>query len=279
MLGPKSWSIAALAAVAFTTPAWAQTPSPLPEWEYSAGIPLRSYFLWGHLPKWEYNVGVGTAFEPKYDGASQYHFQTGPSIDIRYRDIAFLSTGEGLGWNFLHARNYRLGVALTYDLGRTEHSDYRLRGVGDVQPGPEIKLFGEYVWFPVVFRADVRRALGGYNGWVGDLSIYAPILGSEKYRYFVLFGPSVTFTDGNYARNYFGISPEQAAKSGYPAFQAFGGVKELSIGTSATWFFRDNWYVNVSGGAGRLLGDAASSPTTNEKLQGVVSFTLGYDFN
>lgn len=268
------WLLLALAAL--PAPGQAQTPSPLAEWEYSAGMQLRSYYLWGKLPDWEYNLGIGGEFEPKYDGASQYRILPGPSIDIRYKDIAFLSTGEGLGWNILHARSYRAGIALSYDLGRAQDSDYRLRGVGDVQPGPELKIYGEYVWFPVTFRMDLRRSIGGYNGWVSDFSVYTPIMGSEKF--FVLVGPSLTVADGNYMQNYFGISDAQSAQSGYPPFRAVGGVKQFSFGESATWFFHDPWYINVSGGLSRLLNDASHSPTTSENLQGVVSLTLGYDW-
>jgi outer membrane scaffolding protein for murein synthesis (MipA/OmpV family) len=263
-------------------PAHAQTPSPLAEWEYSAGMQLRSYYLWGKLPDWDFNLGLGAEFEPKYDGASQYHILPGPSIDIRYKDVAFLSTGEGLGINLVHKKNYRAGLALTYDLGRAQHEDYQLRGVGDVQPGPELKGFGEYVWFPVTFRVDLRRSLGGYNGWVSDFSVYTPIIGSEKF--FVLVGPSLTIVDGNYMQNYFGISDVQSQQSGYPQsgyppYRAEGGLKQFSFGSSATWFFRDPWYLNVSSGLSRLLGDASHSPTTTENLQGVVSLTIGYDWH
>jgi outer membrane scaffolding protein for murein synthesis (MipA/OmpV family) len=257
-------------------PAHAQTPSPLAEWQYSAGMQLRSYYLWGKLPDWEYNLGFGAEFEPKYDGASQYHVQPGPNIDIRYKDIAFLSTGEGLGVNILHEKNYRAGAAITYDLGRAQHEDYRLRGVGDVQPGPEFKIYGEYVWFPVTFRMDLRKSIGGYNGWVSDFSVYTPIMGNETF--FVLVGVSFIAVDGNYMQNYFGISQAQSEQSDYPPFRAVGGIKEFSFGESATWFFHDPWYVNVTGGLGRLLNDASKSPTTTENLQGVISLSVGYDW-
>jgi outer membrane scaffolding protein for murein synthesis (MipA/OmpV family) len=270
-------ALAATALLALHASASAQTPSPMAEWEYSAGMQLRSYFLWGHIPKWEYNLGLSTEFEPKYDGSNQYHLQPGPNFDIRYRDVAFVSTGEGLGINLLHAKTYRAGVALTYDLGRAQHSDYRLRGIGDVQPGPELKVFAEYVWFPVVFRTDLRRALGGYNGWIGDLSAYMPVVGSEKF--FVMVGPSLTFADGNYMQNYFGISETQAQNSGLAPFRAVGGFKEISLGASATWFFRESWYLNATGAGARFLNDAAQSPTTDEKLQGVISLSVGYDFS
>ena len=49
--------------------------------------------------------------------------------------------------------------------------------LSDIDPTPEAKLFWEVVLFPVVLRADIRRAMGGYNGWAGDFSAYMPIAG------------------------------------------------------------------------------------------------------
>lgn len=263
------------------TPALAQTPSPLPEWEYSAGVPLREYFE-PKPPRWEVNVGMGAQLQPKYDGSDQYQVLPGPAIDVRYYNLAFLSTGEGLGVNVFHGKTYRVGAALTYDLGRTDLYGFepsginRLRAVGGVPPGPEAKLFAEYVWFPVVFRVDVRRALGGYNGWVGDLSAYMPVVGTQ--RYFVFVGPSVTFVDGNYMQNYFGISKSQAQASGFPEFRAVGGLKQISFGASGTWFFYRQWFTNGVLAINHLLNDAARSPTTQQETQYAIGFTIGYDF-
>ena len=273
-------SIVAIAAV-LASAAQAQTPSPLPEWEYSAGIPLRQYFE-PNPPKWDVTVGMSAQLQPKYDGSQQYHVLPGPTIDVRYYDLAFLSTGEGLGINIFHGKRYRVGAALTYDLGRTDLYGFeppglnRLRAVGGVPPGPEIKLFGEYVLFPVVLRLDVRRALGGYNGWVGDFSAYMPVVGSRKF--FVFVGPSLTFVDGNYMQNYFCITEAQAQQSGLPAFRAVGGLKQVSLGSSATWFFSGHWFANSVLAVDRLLNDAARSPTTEQKTQYAFGLTVGYEF-
>jgi hypothetical protein len=37
----------------------------------------------------------------------------GPVINIHYLDIAFISTGEGVGYNVLRGDHYQLGIALT----------------------------------------------------------------------------------------------------------------------------------------------------------------------
>src|SRR6266436_7274895 len=77
----------------------AQTPSPLQEWQYSGGIILARLFQ-PDLPGWRRVLGVASEVQPVYDGARAYRVSGGPVINIYYRDIAFLSTWEGLGFNF-----------------------------------------------------------------------------------------------------------------------------------------------------------------------------------
>jgi outer membrane scaffolding protein for murein synthesis (MipA/OmpV family) len=107
-----------------------------------------------------------------------YRLQGGPVINIQYRDIAFASTGEGIGVNFLRGDHYRLGAAISYDLGRRVKDDYtNLHGMGDIAPAPVAKLFGSYVLsrkFPLILRADVRQLLRGANGTVGDVGSRRP---------------------------------------------------------------------------------------------------------
>jgi outer membrane scaffolding protein for murein synthesis (MipA/OmpV family) len=252
-----------------------QTPSPLAEWQFSGGVPLRGYFI-EKPPKWEYEVGLAFAIQPKYDGAKDYRILPGPTVDIRYRDIAFISTGEGLGWNILHGKTYRAGLALTYDFGRRLNRDAKDRGLGsNVNAAPEFKLFAEYVWFPVVFRGDVRRAIGGYDGVVGDLSVYLPVVGSEKF--FVLVGPTVTYGNTSFQQEFFGVSGAQAQARGVQPFVAESGLKSYGLGSNATWLINDHWRLNGSLSANRLIGDAASSPTTARKTQ--YGFALSLDYN
>lgn len=259
-------------------PAQAQTPSPLPEWVYSAGIPLRGYFN-QNLPKWQVELGMGTSFQPEYEGASSYELVPAPSFDIRYSDIAFLSVGEGLGVNLLRGRNYRAGLAVTYNLGRKLSNDFRVTTRRRVSPTAEIKAFGEYLIFPVVLRLDFRQALaGGYDGYVGDFSVYMPVAGSRRRRFVVFAGPSVTFASGGYMRKFFDVNAEQAVASGLPEFDAHGGTKSVAFGVNATWFFYQRWFVNGAGAVSRLVRDAERSPFTQEKTQGTVNFTIGYLF-
>jgi outer membrane scaffolding protein for murein synthesis (MipA/OmpV family) len=274
--------VAALAVIGVTSPiaAVAQTPSPLAEWQYSAGITLEQVYT-PDMPAWRIRVGPGMAFQPLYDGSSRYHVLAGPSIDIRYRNLFFLSTGDGAGVNFLSGRNWHLAFAVTYDLGRREQTDYEhLYGLGNINPAPALKLFGDYVIsknFPLDIRADIRRNLGGADGWIGDVGAYLPLPGSSE-TFFWFAGPSVTFADSTYMNSWFGVNATQAEHSGYPQYRASAGVKSYGLGVSATWLPAKHWIVNGDTALQQLVGSAAHSPITQRATGVVVSVSVDYQF-
>ena len=269
-----------LATALFAPRARAQTPSPLQEWQYSSGILLRQMFE-PHVPTWRVLLGVSGSVAPLYAGAAPYHVRPGPAIDIRYRNLAFFSMGAGLGVNVLRGDHYRAGIAIAYDLGR-QVSEYpsHLHGLGDINPAPVVKLFAAYAIsksFPLVIRADVRRIIGGADGWVGDLGLYMPLPGSSK-RFMMFAGPSVTLASGSYMQTVFGVSASQAAASGYPRYDAQGGLKATGFGFSTTWFITHHWLLNADTAVSRLLGDAADSPITQRQTQGTLDLTVAYVF-
>lgn len=267
----------ALCALALCLPAQAQTPSPMAEWQYSAGVALMPRFV-EQPPEWQVNLGFGTGLTPRYEGSDQSTWQTGPLFTAMYRDLAFFSLGEGLGVNFVANKTGRAGVAIAYDRGRREIDFPPLRGLGNINPAPELKAFGELVLFPVVLRADARRALGGHGGWIGDLSAYMPVAGSKTF--FVFVGPSATFADGTYMQNYFGITPQQSTNSdaGYAPYAAGGGLKSAQFGSNVTWFFTDNWFLQGVFAAQRFYGDAADSPIVRQREQYTGSVYVAYSF-
>ena len=260
--------------------AFAQTPSPLAEWQYSAGIQLQRLFE-PSIPTWQIELGVGGQFAPIADGLARYRVQPGPVIDVRYKDYAFISTGEGIGINLLTFSHFRLGAAITYDLGREVSQDRtHLHGLENIDPAPEAKVFADYALakgFPVTLRWDVRRQIGATDGWVGDFGAYTPLPGSSKsFAWFA--GPTVTAGSKRYMDSYFGVTEYQTTMTNYRQYNAEAGLKSTGFGVSAAWLITPHVIVNVSSAVNRLLGSAAESPITESKLQGVVSFSAMYKF-
>lgn len=257
---------------------FAQTPSPLQEWQYENGIILEKLFA-GTMPTWQRVVGVSVETQPTYPGSKAYAAQGGPVFDIRYKDIAFFSVGEGLGVNLLRGEQFRAGVALGFDRGRHVSDDYpRLHGLNDIGNAPTLKAFASGVLskrFPAIVRVDIRRILAGSEGWVGDVQFYTPLPGSSE-RFVMFAGPSITFSSREHNQKWFGVDPDQTLASGFGPYYAHGGATASGMGFSATKFFSPHWLVNLQTAASRRLGSAAQSPITSTTTDGLVALSFEY---
>lgn len=258
--------------------ACSQSPSPLQEWQYSGGIVLARLFE-PNLPEWRVILGTAAELEPVYQGARAYRVEGGPVINIRYKDIAFVSVGEGLGYNFLRGKYYRMGVSLGYDLGRRVSDDYpNLRGLGDIAVAPTVKLFGSYVLsksFPLVIQTDVRKIIGGADGVLGDLEAYMPLPGSSK-KFVMFLGPSITWANHRYLQKEFGVTPGQSLASGMPIFDVHGGTNSVGLGFSASKFLTAHWIINADAAISHLRGSAAESPITEARVQRALAISVDY---
>jgi len=270
--------VLALLLALFAGEAAAQTPSPLAYWQYSVGELLAaSEKKEPGAAAWDFTVGGGAMAVPKFEGARHYQGEPSVILDARYRDIAFASDGEGVGVNLVHGVNYRAGVAIGYDLGRDQHDDPRLKGLGNIDAAPEGKLFAEYFLLPVMLSATLHQAVGGHNGLLADLGAYIPLPFLDR-KLIVFTGPTVTFADGAYMRSYFGVSARQAAATAFPQYAAHGGFKSTGWGATAVYRLDDHWLLESDLAYERLIGDAANSPIVEMRSQFALGLNLGYRF-
>jgi outer membrane scaffolding protein for murein synthesis (MipA/OmpV family) len=267
--------------ISFSGTSAAQTPSPLQEWQYSGGVVLSRLFE-PDAPEFRKITGVAAEVAPIYSGARAYRVQGGPVINISYRDIAFISTGDGIGYNFLRGDHYQFGVAMAYDLGRNEQQDLNnLRGLGDIGAAPVAKLYGTWVLarkFPLILRVDARQFIGGAQGAIGDVGVYMPLPGSSKT--FVMFaGPSISFATHHYLQTLYGIPTAEAGVSGHPAYEvAHAGTSSVGVGFSATKFITSHWLLNMDAAISQIRGSAAQSPLIEERTQRVLAVSLNYQW-
>ena len=277
--GLRRLAVVAVLLVAAMRPVHAQTPSPLQEWQYSGGIILARLFE-PNLPKWRTVVGLAGEVQPVYDGSRAYRVMGGPDLLVYYRDVAFISSGEGLGYNVLRGEHYQLGLGLTYDLGRKAKEDLtNLYGMGDIKAAPVGKLYGTVVLsrkFPLILRVDARQFIGGAQGAVGDAAVYMPLPGSSKS--FVMFaGPSITVATHHYLQTLYGVSQQQALDSGHPEYLiTHNGTAAAGVGISATKFLGRHWLINIDGAISQLRGDPAHSPIVEKRTQRALAISFDY---
>jgi outer membrane scaffolding protein for murein synthesis (MipA/OmpV family) len=273
---------AAALCVAGASGAEAQTPSPLGFWQFSAGqvlVPVEE------APKWRITLGPTYSYQPKYEGSQHYEFQPGLNFEVRYKERLYLSTGEGLGYDLLRGRNYRAGVGLTYDLGRRIDSS-ELAGLNKVRSAPQFRVYGEYVLrpkvgaheFPIILSVTMYRAIGGYDGFNADAGAYMPIAGSAEKRWFVFAGGSASFADDDTLQAYFGVTPQESARSGYRVYRPNNSFRSFGTGIDAGWYFTEHWLISGSVGSKWLVGDASHSPYVFQKWQLSSNVSIGYTF-
>ena len=129
----------------------------------------------------------------------------------------------------------------------------------------------------IVFTFDVRYRATSQQGFVGDVGVYMPVIGTKSVQVFV--GPSVTLADDRYMNAYFGVSPRHAAPhSQFHTFEAHGGLKNANFGLTALYHFTDHWFVDVDAGIERLLGSAVESPLTQTKWGIGANASIAYTF-
>jgi outer membrane scaffolding protein for murein synthesis (MipA/OmpV family) len=268
-----------VAALGYSVAVHAQTPSPLQEWQYSSGLILERMFE-SQVPDIDAVLGAGAEVQPAYDGSRAYRVRGGPAIDVRYKDVGFISTGDGVGYNLVHRRGLEVGVSLAYDLGRKERLDYgNLTGMGDKSMSAVPKGFLTWVVsdrFPLVVRSDVRHLSRTGGGTVGDIGAYLPLPGSSP-RFVAFLGPSVTVANRRYLRDLYGVTNEQSMASGHPIYDVQNtGVEALGLGLSATWRLSRHYLLNVDGAVNRLGHEAADSPLVERTSARVLALSLDY---
>jgi outer membrane scaffolding protein for murein synthesis (MipA/OmpV family) len=259
----------------------AQTPSPLQEWQYSGGVILARLFE-PELPQFRTILGLASEIQPVYDGSRAYRNEGGPVINIHYRDVAFVSTGEGIGYNFLRGDHYQVGIGVTYDLGRNEKDDLgNLRGMGNIAAAPVGKIFGSWVLskrFPMILRVDARQFAGGAQGAVVDASVYMPLPGSS--RTFVMFaGPSITLATHHYLQTLYGVTPQQSLASGHPVYEIpDAGTSAAGVGFSASKFMTEHWIFNLDSAINQIRGSASRSPLVERRTQRILALSVDYQW-
>ena len=268
-----------LAIFAVPTAIVAQTPSPLQEWQYSSGLILARMFE-RDLPEVRVIAGVGSAIQPIYDGSRAYRVLGGPVIDVQFKDVAFVSTGDGIGYNVVHKRGLQLGVSVAYDLGRKERDDYaNLSGMGDKPVSAVPKLFGAWAVsqaFPLVIRADVRHLLRAGGGSIADLGAYFPLPGSSS-RLAMFLGPSITVADRRYLQDMYGVTNQESASSGHVPYSIkHSGIEATGLGFSATWTLSRHYLVNVNAAINYLGHLATDSPLVERASGHVVALSFDY---
>lgn len=193
-------------------------------------------------PTWVLTVGVAPIVAPAWQGSRDTAFSVFPDLRLNYKDAVFLSVQEGLGWNAINRDGWKIGPIARLRFGRREStggSPFLITGGSDALRGfGNIGIAGEFGGFAqyspnrrLALRAEVRQGTGGHTGLVAEPSIrFTDRAGPFRYS----LTARSTFATAKYTQVYFGVTPDQAARAGLPAFSTSGGLVSAGLGGTLT---------------------------------------------
>jgi MipA family protein len=249
---------------------------------------------------WAVSVGLGLVSTPEYEGASKRASSVLPDLNIKYgtRDFGSISLGSkarGLSWTMVDQEAYSFGIGLQGDGGRVDNKNgtawrpgsKRLLGMGEIKPSVELTAFGHVV-LGVPFILQIAKGLGDGKADSKDFSIKGPggarIELSSEIPFEVTkslslsVSPSVSWADSKFTQAYFGVTPEQAARTGFAAFKTKAGIRSVGLGLGANYKLSPQWSVNAFANYSQLHGDAGKSPLVQKKGQATVQLGVAYQF-
>lgn len=231
--------------------------------------------------KWRISIGPGMMISPEYPGSRALNVLPLPSLDIAYDNDRIFSQGlDVLGVNWLKndSDTYHVGTSISFDFqSRNESDDPHLHGLGNVHAGPKLKLFADYSYsFLMGSIATFQDIAGTGQGLLvsADLAANLPLTS----RWLVSIGPGVTWANSVYTRTLFGVSSQQSAASGLPAYSTSSGIRDIHVNTYTSFDFTPHWTGSVACTIGKLQRYAGGSPITEQRTELNIFTALNYKF-
>lgn len=229
-------------------------------------------------------AGPGLRTRPAYDGSGTRLTELVPVLRY-FGPIAFARSTQGVlegGVRFALAPGLHAGVQLSYEPGRrSADADFlERRGLATIDRGAALGVHAEWDGaigpVPITLLVRGRRQAQTELGTQADLRLSAGVLRSGSLAAGV-FAQSI-WADARSASAFYGVTPQQSASSGLPAFDAGSGW--LSASTGVLWSFDlgVEWMLVGNLEARRLQGDAAHSPLVERRWNHTASVGLARRF-
>ena len=234
---------------------------------------------------WDIILGATAQFSKVYEGSDGYRLEPLPYFHVLWHDMIELDP-EGINAFLIGNEKANAGVGLTYDWGRQQkniHALYgsrhpqSLQGLGNIDPSLGLKAFANYTIRKIEFGLEAVQYTGNQNdGLLFNFSAER----SYHYRKRWIFTPSIStdYGDDCYMQAYFGVTPTQASRSQFQAYDVGAGFKDVTIGLNSIYQWNPHWFVATDLSVQKLVGDAATSPITRSDIDPGITLTIGYHF-
>ena len=229
-------------------------------------------------------VGIGARVRPAYEGADSRRGDAIPYVRL-YGEHLFARTTQGIlegGVRLDPVGGVVFGAQVAYEEGRvTDESAFlTAHNFEDIDAGASVGVHAEADWtigpMPLNALVRYRRNTDSDRGSEVDLRLNVGVFS----RWGVdagVFG-QLTWSDEKATQDYFGLTPQQSAQTGLPAYTAGAGLRNITLGIQGTVDISRHWLVLWGLNARRLEGDASNSPIVQEGTNWFANGGLAYRF-
>lgn len=234
-------------------------------------------------------VGLILAHRPAFSGSSDRQLKPELAGFVRWGRFSLSGAGgfttkaqydveRGLDALLVRRERLRVNLGFRFDPGRRESASDQLTGMGNVRATVLARL--GLRWEPAphwaVNLGTSFDALDRVGGYVVSGSVSRTFALGHGQR--VILGAAVSGASDRYMQTWYGITPAQSVASGYPAYEASGGLRDMSL--SATWRIdiNDRWAGFAGLSASHLFDAAARSPLVRQRDGAGVSAGLARRF-
>ena len=215
------------------------------------------------------SVGGGIGFKPDYEGSEDYEAVPVPFVHVNFNHGMFVKLlGLNLRANLIPEKTWHLGPVYNYRPARDDVDNSAVDDMKKVSDANEVGAFGGFTidnWFvSLEFLADMGEA---HDGW------YSKLRGGYNWvinkSWVLSMGAFTTYADEDYMQTYFGVSRQDAARSGLDRYSADAGIKDVGIDLGLNWMITESWSTRGLFQYTQLVGDADDgSPVVDEGSEG-----------
>ena len=231
------------------------------------------------------SVGAGFAYIPEYEGANDYMAVPFPLFSLDWNSGQYVRlVGLDIEANILGKKhkNWEFGPKLSFKPGRdNDIENINVANLEEIDFSISAGLFAQYKFakgFDV--RGEYTHDISGVSeGGVADFELGHTWI-KKNNRLITRVAATTSLATENYMDTYFGVNPDNLGTSLLPFYDLDGGIKDVGLKLTTTYFLNQKWILAGQVGLVELLGDAADSPivTTGTSTQFVGGVSVMYRF-
>ena len=218
---------------------------------------------------------IGVLSRPDYLGSSQNQALPDFRLNFNYFDFLGLNFGDPAIEDDPFALPPGLVPRLSLRTVSTRDDSNGLEFVplNDIDAAIEIGVGAKYVWEDFELIGDFRYGVTGHESWVGEFRAY--YIAEPADRFVMRIGPRVVYGSEKFNQTYFGITPAEAAASGFPAYNPGSGPVTYGLEVIANYRTGKRTWLEVGARYDRFQGDVANSPIIDLGSDTQAEFRVG----